>query len=235
MNNENIDPQEIAKFDTIAEDWWNPNGPMKPLHDLNPLRLDYIKQFTTLKNKTVVDVGCGGGILTESLSKEGAHASGIDLSEQVLIAAKAHAQQQNLNIDYQHISVEALTDTNANKFDVVTCMEMLEHVPQPDQIIKACAKLLKPGGRVFFSTIHRNPKAYLFAILGAEYLLNLLPKGTHDYSKFIRPSELNQWAVNAKLSLVDLSGMQYSPFKKTFSLGKDISVNYLTCYQLKES
>lgn len=231
----NVNPQEIAKFSQIAADWWNPNGKMKPLHLLNPLRLKFIQKHTTLKAKHILDAGCGGGILTESLAKAEAITTGLDLSQSVLAAAKQHAKQQQLVINYQEIAVEDLANQQAGSFEVVTCMEMLEHVPNPQAIIAAIATLLKPGGYAFFSTINRNPKAYLHAILGAEYLLNLLPKGTHEYASFIRPSELNQWAEQSHLNLMDLAGVQYSPFNGKFSLSDDVSVNYLACYQKEGS
>lgn len=231
MKPNNVNPEEIAKFSAIANDWWNPNGHMKPLHLLNPVRMEYLQQWVNLNGKTVLDVGCGGGILTETLARLSRSVVGIDLSQEALHVARQHAEQHHLNIDYQEIAVETFAEQHQERFDVITCMEMLEHVPDPSSIVRACAKLLKPDGHIFFSTLHRNPKAYLLAILGAEYLLKLLPKGTHNYASFIRPSELNQWANNADLTLTDIRGIYYSPLTNRFALSTDISVNYLTCYQ----
>jgi len=226
----NIDYDEIAKFDAIAKEWWDPQGKMKPLHQLNPLRLHYVETHAALNNKKVLDVGCGGGILSESMSKKGAHVTGIDLSEAVLNAAEIHAQQQSLNIDYQHISVEDLAKQRPESYDLVTCMELLEHVPDPSSIIQACSNLVKPSGALFFSTINRNLKAYLLAIVGAEYILNMLPKGTHEYDKLIRPSELSRWASKASLELNDVTGIRYHPFNNQFELCQDVSVNYLAYF-----
>ena len=231
MNNPNVNPEEIAKFSKLASDWWNPNGSMKLLHALNPLRLGYLQQFVNPNAKSILDVGCGAGILTESLARLADKTTGIDLSCAALQSAREHALEQGLNITYEEITVEDFSANHPGQFDIVTCMEMLEHVPDPSSVIHACAKLLKPGGFAFFSTIHRTPKAYLFAILGAEYLLKALPKGTHHYQQFIRPSELNTWAEAAQLSLRHISGIHYSPFKQSFSLSRDLAVNYITCYQ----
>lgn len=231
----NVDRDEIAKFDAIAQDWWNPTGSMRPLHLLNPVRMGYIQSLAPLKGKAVLDVGCGGGILTESLAKHSQKTVGIDLSHDVLTVAKQHALAQQLDIDYQEISVENFATHYPGCYDVITCMEMLEHVPDPTSIVHACATLLKPGGYAFFSTLNRHPKSYLFAILGAEYLLKLLPKGTHQYSRFIRPSELDAWAGIADLTLKDIRGIHYSPIRHRFSLSHDVLVNYLTCYQKKGS
>jgi len=223
----NFDPQEIAKFEELASRWWDPNSEFKPLHEINPLRLQYIDRRASLKGKTVVDVGCGGGILAESMALKGAHVLGIDMGKAPLSVATLHKLESGVELDYQQITAEELADKNAGKYDVVTCMEMLEHVPDPASVIAACSKLVKPGGHVFFSTINRNPKSYLFAIVGAEYILQMLPKGTHDYSKFIKPSELESWAREADLHLRELTGMSYNLLSKKYSLGHDVDVNYL--------
>ena len=223
----NFDPQEIAKFEELASRWWDPHSEFKPLHDINPLRLDYIDQRAALAGKSVVDVGCGGGILAESMARRGASVTGIDMGEAPLGVARLHQLESGVEVDYRQITAEQLAAEKPGAFDVVTCMEMLEHVPDPASVIRACAELVKPGGHVFFSTINRNPKAYLFAIVGAEYLLKLLPRGTHDYSKFIRPSELESWIRQAELSLRELTGMSYNPLSQSYSLGRDVSVNYL--------
>ena len=223
----NVDPVEIAKFEQMASRWWDTGSEFKPLHDINPLRLDYIDSRAGLAGKRVLDVGCGGGILAESMALRGARVTGIDLGEAPLAVARLHLLESGAKVDYRHISAEQLAAEQPAGFDVVTCMEMLEHVPDPAASVAACAQLVKPGGTVFFSTINRNPKAYLFAILGAEYLLRLLPRGTHDYRKFIRPSELEAWARAAGLSLRDLSGMDYNPLSRQYSLGSSLDVNYL--------
>ena len=223
----NINPEEVIKFSKLAEEWWNPEGCMKPLHLINPVRVKYIQQHAILKDKRILDVGCGGGLLSEALAKQGAKVTAIDMSNALITIAKSHVQQQ-LNIDYQCQDIEILTKTT-ERFDLVTCMELLEHIPDPARMVKACALLTKPGGKLFFSTINRNLKAYLFTIVGAEYLLNWLPKGTHDYAQFIRPSELIRWADSAQLQLVDMSGLNYHLFKNEFDLNQDISVNYLVC------
>ena len=222
----NIDATEIAKFDAAAAHWWDPHGELKSLHDINPLRLDFIEQCASLKGKKVLDIGCGGGLLTEGMATRGAEVTGIDMSEATLQVAQLHAQQSQLAIEYHHSSAEAFVTDHASKFDVVTCLEVLEHVPDPTAIVNASAQLVKTGGNVIFSTINRNPKAYLFAILGAEYLLNMLPRGMHDYAKFIRPSELAGWARKATLSVNKLCGMKYHLLEKTYSLSKDVTVNY---------
>ncbi len=223
----NIDPQEIAKFEELASRWWDPDSEFKPLHDINPLRLDFIDQRASLADKTVVDVGCGGGILSESMAQRGANVTGIDMGEAPLSVARLHQLESGVKVEYRQITAEELAEEQPQTYDVVTCLEMLEHVPNPASVIRACAELAKPGGHVFFSTINRNPKAYMFAIVGAEYLLKMLPKGTHDYSKFIKPSELEGWIREADLSLRELTGMSYNPLSRTYSLGHDVSVNYL--------
>lgn len=224
----NIDEQELAKFSALAAQWWDLHGEFKPLHEINPLRLAFIEQCVNgLAGKKVLDVGCGGGILSESMAAKGAHVTGIDMSSAPLNVAKLHLFESNLQVDYQQITAEQLATRQSQQFDVVTCMEMLEHVPSPESVVKACQQLVKPEGHVFFSTINRNLKAYMFAIVGAEYVLQLLPKGTHDYAKFIRPMELERWSRQAGLSIKHLKGMSYNPFTKIYSLGSDVSVNYL--------
>lgn len=224
---ENVDPREIKKFDAQASRWWDPNGAYKTLHDINPLRLDYIEGRGGLEGETVLDVGCGGGLLAEGMARRGAQVTAIDMSDSALTIAKIHLLESNLQVDYQLTTAEALAAQRPGAFDVVTCLEMLEHVPDPESVVKACAALVKPEGRVFFSTINRNFKAYLLAIAGAEYLLHLLPRRTHEYGKFIRPSELHGWCRRAGLTLQDLTGIQYHPLTRDYSLGKDIDVNYL--------
>lgn len=223
----NADPLEVQKFSDLAHRWWDPQSEFKPLHDINPLRLDWIDRSVSLAGKRVLDVGCGGGLLSEGMAALGADVTGIDLSEKALGVAKLHLLESGRQVDYQKTAVESLADAQPNSFDVVTCLEMLEHVPTPASVIKACASLLKPGGEAFFSTLNRNLKSYLMAVVGAEYLLNMLPKGTHDYAKFIKPSELKRWCDNARLNVVEIVGMSYNPFTKSYSLGKDTSVNYL--------
>ena len=229
----NVDYDEVDKFAVLAARWWDKNSEFKPLHDINPLRLNYIKEQCggSLEGKRILDIGCGGGILSESLALEGATVVGIDLAEAGLEVAKLHLLESGLDIDYQFISAEDLTETESESFDVITCLEMLEHVPDPSLIIEACSKLVKSNGRVFFSTINRNPKSYFFAIVGAEYVLNLLPKGTHNYEKFIRPSEIDGWARNFNLSISSIIGMTYNPLTKKYKLGGDVSVNYMTHYE----
>lgn len=223
----NADPTEIDKFEAIAHRWWDANSEFKPLHDINPLRLNYIDERSKLKGKKVLDVGCGGGILAESMARRGATVTGIDLGEAPLSVATLHALDSQVEVDYRQISAESLAAECPEQFDVVTCMEMLEHVPDPASIIQACTQLVKPGGHIFFSTINRNPKAFMLAVVGAEYVLGMLPRGTHDYSKFIKPSELEQAARAAGLLLQDISGMTYNPIFQSYKLGKDIDVNYL--------
>ena len=227
----NVDPGEIEKFEKLAGRWWDPNSEFKPLHDINPLRLDYIDRLAPLDSKQVIDVGCGGGLLTEGMAARGAQVIGIDMGKAPLSVARLHQHESGLEIDYQQTTAELIAAEQAGSFDTVTCMEMLEHVPDPAATITACAQLIRDDGRVFLSTINRNPKAYLFAIVGAEYLLRLLPRGTHDYSKFIRPSEMEAWAREAGLQLVDLTGMSYNPLTQEYTLGTDVSVNYLACFR----
>lgn len=227
----NVDQQEIEKFSAHATSWWDPQGDMKPLHMINPLRMKFITDQVDLKNKKVLDVGCGGGILTESLAQAGAVTSGLDLAEDSILVAKQHAKDNNLAIDYINQSVEELADSQSEQFDVICCMEMLEHVPDPSSIITSCSKLLKPGGHAFFSTLNRNTKSYLFAILGAEYILGILPKGTHNYSKFIKPSELEAWCRDAQLQWQQTAGLGYNPLSGNYSLSRDIDVNYLAYCQ----
>ncbi|HEY5603295.1 MAG TPA: bifunctional 2-polyprenyl-6-hydroxyphenol methylase/3-demethylubiquinol 3-O-methyltransferase UbiG [Gammaproteobacteria bacterium] len=225
--NPNVDPKEIAKFEALATRWWDPHSEFKPLHDINPLRLNYIDQHAKLSGKKVIDVGCGGGILAESMTQRGATVMGIDMGQAPLSVAKLHGAESGITVEYQQISAESLAEQRAEQFDIVTCMEMLEHVPDPAATIAACAKLAKPGGQIFFSTINRNPKSFLLAIIGAEYVLRLLPKGTHEYRNFIRPSELESWARHAGLNLKQLTGMTYNPITQAYSLGRDVAVNYL--------
>lgn len=223
----NADQAELQKFGELAHKWWDKDSEFKPLHEINPLRLNYIDQLVGLQCKRVLDLGCGGGILSESMHFKGADVTGIDLGEKAINVAKLHQLESGAKVSYQLISVEDLAVQQPASFDVVTCMEMLEHVPDPAAIVTACAKLVKPGGSVFFSTINRNPKAYLFAVIGAEYVLNMLPKGTHDYAKFIKPSELSTWVRNAGLEVSGMRGMNYNPLTKQYWLDENVSVNYL--------
>jgi len=223
----NIDPEEIAKFEKLASRWWDPDSEFKPLHEINPLRLGYILKHTVIDGKQVLDVGCGGGILSESLAKAGAQVTGIDMGDAPLNVAKLHGLEANISIDYQKTTAEEFATQHPQKFDVLTCMEMLEHVPDPASTIRACATLVKPGGKLFFSTINRNPKSYLFAIIGAEYLLRMLPKGTHQYAKFIKPSELADWLRDTGITLQNVTGLTYNPLSKHYKLGNDVSVNFM--------
>lgn len=224
----NVDRAEIAKFEALASRWWDLESEFKPLHDINPLRTNYIDSHATLAGKKVLDVGCGGGILSEAMAHRGATVTGIDMGEAPLNIARLHALETGVKVDYKQIPVEQLAAQMPGEFDVVTCLEMLEHVPDPASIIKACYTLVKPGGMVFFSTINRNPKAYAMAIIGAEYLMRLLPAGTHDYDKFIKPSELTRWCRQANLDVIDMTGMVYNPFTKDYRLkDQDVDVNYL--------
>ncbi len=231
----NVDDVEIAKFDSLASRWWDPTGEFQPLHEINPLRLDYIRQLTTLKDSKVIDIGCGGGILAESMAINGAKVTGIDMAEEALAVARLHQVESGINVNYQKSTAESFANEHENSFDIVTCLEMLEHVPAPMEVVASCAKLAKPGGDVFFSTINRNPKSFLFAIIGAEYLLNLIPVGTHEYKKFIRPSELETWARNATLELNDSIGLQYDPLIREYSLGGNLDVNYLMHFQCPDN
>jgi 2-polyprenyl-6-hydroxyphenyl methylase/3-demethylubiquinone-9 3-methyltransferase len=224
----NADPQELAKFSELAHRWWDPDSEFRPLHQINPLRLDWIDSLAPLAGKDVLDVGCGGGILAEAMAQRGARVLGIDMAAKPLKVAMLHAMESGCaNVDYRETSAEALAAESPGKYDVVTCMEMLEHVPDPSSVVAACARLAKPGGWVFFSTINRNPKAFLFAIVGAEYVLNLLPRGTHEYAKLIRPSELARWCRDAGLQVLHTRGMEYNPLTRRYRLSGDTSVNYL--------
>jgi len=228
MNTSNVDPSELAKFSDLAHRWWDTNSEFKPLHQINPLRLDWINGLASIKGKQVLDVGCGGGILSDAMARSGATVTGIDLAGKSLKVAQLHAlESQTPNVSYREVSAEAMAAASPAQFDVVTCMEMLEHVPDPASIVKACATLVKPGGWVFFSTLNRNPKSFLFAIIGAEYVLNLLPKGTHEYARFIRPGELAAHCRAADLDLQATKGLQYNPITRRYWLDGDTSVNYM--------
>ncbi len=231
----NVDPAEIAKFEALASRWWDPESDFKPLHDLNPIRMNYIDSFVNVAELTVADIGCGGGILSETLAKRGGIVTGIDMTDAPLKVAQLHALDEGVqNITYRQMTAEQLAEEQPGQFDVITCMEMLEHVPDPSSVMAAINTLLKPGGKAFFSTINRNPKSWLFAVVGAEYVLKLLPKGTHDYEKFIKPSELASCAREAGLKVTDFKGMSYNPVFKTFRLTGDVSVNYLMATEKPE-
>lgn len=224
----NVDLGEIAKFEALASRWWDPESEFKPLHDINPLRANWIDKHAAVAGKRIADIGCGGGLLSEALAQRGAKVTGIDMGEAPLTVARLHQLESGLTIDYRKMTAEHLAEEAPNSFDVVTCLEMLEHVPDPAAVIQACATLVKPGGQVFFSTLNRNPKSYLFAIIGAEYVMRMLPRGTHEYSKFIKPSELGQWVRAAGLDLAELMGMTYNPLTKHYKLTPhDVQVNYL--------
>jgi len=223
----NVDADEVAKFDAGAGRWWDPNSEFKPLHDINPLRLDYIDERAALVGKRAVDVGCGGGLLAEGLAARGADVTGIDMAGAALAVARLHLLESRVKVEYRQVTAEQLAEEEPAGFDVVTCMELLEHVPDPASLVAACARLVKPGGRVFFSTLNRNPKSYLLAVAAAEYLMKMLPRGTHDYAKFIRPAELARWARAAGLEVRELTGASYNPITRRYRLGEDVSVNYL--------
>ena len=225
----NVDPAELEKFSELAHRWWDPASEFRPLHEINPLRLDYIDGIAGLRGKNTLDVGCGGGILAEAMAVRGAHVTGIDLADKPLKVAQLHGLESGVNVNYRKIAVEGLAREMPRSFDVVTCMEMLEHVPDPSAVVQACAALLKPGGYAFFATLNRNPKSYLFAIIGAEYVLGLLPRGTHDYARFIKPSELSAWCRTAGLNLSGITGMTYNPLTRIYALETDTAVNYMLC------
>ena len=227
MYKRQVDSNEIAKFEALASRWWDKDSEFKPLHDINPLRVNYIDERANLPGKKALDVGCGGGILSEGLSQRGAHVKGIDMGEAPLAVARLHGMESGVKVDYQRITVEELASQQAGTYDVVSCLEMLEHVPKPSSVIQACFDLLKPGGQLFLSTLNRNPKSYLFAIIGAEHILKMLPKGTHEFKKFIRPSELANHVRSAGFELKDITGMTYNPLTKRYKLGRDVDVNYL--------
>ncbi|WP_296056424.1 bifunctional 2-polyprenyl-6-hydroxyphenol methylase/3-demethylubiquinol 3-O-methyltransferase UbiG [uncultured Amphritea sp.] len=224
----NIDPQEIAKFEELASRWWDRESEFKPLHDINPLRVDFIDRIASLNSKTVLDVGCGGGILSEAMAHRGAEVTGIDMGEAPLKVARLHGLESGVNVSYRQVTVEQLATEQPEQFDIVTCMEMMEHVPDPSSIVDACSQLVKPGGYVFFSTLNRNPKSYMMAIVGAEHLLKLVPKGTHDFNKFIRPSELANWIRQSGLQSEKITGLTYNPLTKVYKLNdRDVDVNYM--------
>ena len=226
-NATNVDPNEVAKFNELASRWWDPNSEFKPLHDINPLRVNYINLHSPVAGLAVADIGCGGGLVSEGIARLGATVTGIDMGEAPINVAKLHLLESQLDIEYLQMTAEELADQRTGHYDIVTCLEMLEHVPEPASIVSACAKLLKPGGTAYFSTINRNPKAWLFAIVGAEYILNMLPKGTHEYAKLIQPAELDEWARNADLETQHMIGMHYNPFTKHYKLDQGVDVNYL--------
>lgn len=231
---ENVDELEIKKFEALAARWWDPDSEFKPLHEINPLRMSFISSKVNPAGKKVLDIGCGGGLLAEAMAHHGADVTAIDMADASLSVAKLHQLESQLDIDYQKSSAEQFANTHAGKFDVVTCLEMLEHVPEPALVVKACHDLVRPGGTVFFSTINRNPKSYLFAIIGAEYVLNLLPRGTHDYARFIKPSELAAWCRDSNLDLHSQIGMAYNPITRKYSLEDNVDVNYIAHYTRPE-
>ncbi|MDL2197572.1 bifunctional 2-polyprenyl-6-hydroxyphenol methylase/3-demethylubiquinol 3-O-methyltransferase UbiG [Halopseudomonas aestusnigri] len=228
----NVDRAEIAKFEALASRWWDRNSEFKPLHEINPLRTNWIDERVGLAGKKVLDVGCGGGILAEAMAQRGAQVTGIDMGEAPLAVARLHQLESGVSVEYEQSTAEEFAEQHAGTFDVVTCLEMLEHVPDPGSVIRACTRLLKPGGQVFFSTINRNPKSFLFAIVGAEYVLRMLPRGTHEFAKFIRPAELGGWIRDAGLDLHDITGLTYNPLTRTYKLGSDVDVNYMVYCQL---
>lgn len=232
---DNVDELEIRKFEALAARWWDTESEFKPLHEINPLRMSYISRKINPAGKKVLDIGCGGGILAEAMAHHGANVTAIDMADASLSVARLHQLESKLEIDYQKSSAEQFAETHSEEFDIVSCLEMLEHVPEPAKVIQACHDLVKPGGTVFFSTINRNPKSYLFAILGAEYVLNLLPRGTHDYARFIKPSELAAWSRDSKLDLQDQIGMAYNPLTRKYSLEPNVDVNYIACYTRPET
>ena len=228
----NVDRAEIAKFEALASRWWDRNSEFKPLHEINPLRTNWIDERVGLAGKKVLDVGCGGGILAEAMAQRGAQVTGIDMGEAPLAVARLHQLESGVSVEYEQSTAEEFAEQHAGTFDVVTCLEMLEHVPDPGSVIRACTRLLKPGGQVFFSTINRNPKSFLFAIVGAEYVLRMLTRGTHEFAKFIRPAELGGWIRDAGLDLQDITGLTYNPLTRTYKLGSDVDVNYMVYCQL---
>jgi len=228
---DNVDPAEVAKFDSLASRWWDPEGEFRPLHQINPLRLDWIRRHVKLADAKIVDIGCGGGILAEAMAAANATVTGIDMAEGPLAVARLHQHESKAQVDYRQATAEELADAEAGIYDVVTCLEMLEHVPDPASVVQSCAELVRPGGHIFLSTINRNPKSFMFAIVGAEYVLKLLPAGTHEYEKFIRPSELEEWARHAGLDLKASIGMHYNPLNKNYTLGDGLDVNYLMYFQ----
>ncbi|MFM1880961.1 MAG: hypothetical protein RLZZ344_1195 [Pseudomonadota bacterium] len=234
-SNENLDAGELLKFSALASRWWDPNSEFKPLHQINPLRLGWIDGLCPVSGLKVLDVGCGGGILAEAMATRGASVKGIDLAEKSLKVAQLHSLESGISVDYEEIATEALAAREPGTYDLVTCMEMLEHVPDPASIVRACSTLVRPGGTVVFSTINRNPKSFLFAIVGAEYVLRLLPRGTHEYAKFIKPSELAEAARSAGLSLLQMVGMHYNPLTQVYSLGRNVDVNYIMAYRKGET
>jgi len=231
---DNVDQAEVNKFDELASRWWDPDSEFKPLHDINPLRVDYINNHAPLENRKVIDVGCGGGLLSEAMAFLGAEVTGIDMGEAPLTVARLHQHESGVSVDYQRSTAEQMAAQHPGQFEICTCLEMLEHVPDPASVVQACADLTRPGGHIFFSTINRNPKAWLFAVVGAEYVLRMLPRGTHDYRKFIRPSELDRWAREAGLELQNLTGMTYNPLTQEYKLGNDVDVNYLAWFKKTE-